>query len=787
MDDLDHSMHIAEFDWSSFCDDSEECCLLQPSLARPDNLSDTDDPENSASGVRADQQESCVERSEELTDTAAHVQEETHDDIPTSTLEDPSQESPGDSQTPVKEDERVQTQSDENSREQPDVLSVHETLSADRQAVGEDGGTAERERWFVTVNYSPARPRPRGLSVKKKRRQKNSSKSRRATSCRPDRCDKEESGEGRNREEEERRGCQGAESGSDLSEKEAVRAGDQPPGGSLAPVGSYETFTAEACSQEGRTGESQEVSSSHTCDSDCYFSAAESVGDTEHRHEEYPQLLESTNPPRRASVLTQDVKPQHGRYEGTNVGLAVTAPSADHKVHEIPEDFSTSDTNTSGAELHGCSEKNIPTSVRDELSPGTDLTGTPCSTADDPGAHAQAAGQSRQVFAISAFWDEMEKLTINDILHLRMSQDLPESEARQSQAANVDASVTKGSCLAHSGQCSTPDVGLTDLSDTTDSDYFTQAEESKPDRSSCEVSTSDFEDEGWQFIQERTRDFPCSSSKVENVSEEDEESLSSEGRGTPVASFEDFSGLGFEDWESHTLKPGLMRKSKTMSDIRTLDQRNFSDPFSDGRRFFSRCQSVEETLVLEVSDSLDTLTSASNYDTDVLGEQQPELWDNFSLDDKSKLQSWCLDGFGPGDLSVVPVFDHTLRDQVSVSVLLDSLWNADQPVPIFSCPQYVRGITVPKMFPKLKDDFPPIRVVSGSLTGARGWTNSWRTPLSANRFDMSDVLTEGHVPAASPLVFREPTAQRHIVELKETAGKSEMFGFETHDTELKES
>lgn len=230
-----------------------------------------------------------------------------------------------------------------------------------------------------------------------------------------------------------------------------------------------------------------------------------------------------------------------------------------------------------------------------------------------------------------------------------------------------------------------------------------------------------------------------------------------------------------------------MRKSKTMSDVRTLDQRNFSDPFSDNRLFFSRCQSVEETLVLEVSDSLDTLTSASNYDTDVLGEQQPELWDNFSLDDKSKLQSWCLDGFGPGDLSVVPVFDHTLRDQVSVSVLLDSLWNADQPVPIFSCPQYVRGITVPKMFPKLKDDFSPIRVVSGSLTGARGWTNSWRTPLSANRFDMSDVLTEGHVPAASPLVFREPTAQRHIVELKETAGKSEMFGFETHDTELKES
>ena len=53
MDDLDHSVHLAEQDWEGFNEDSEECCLLPPTLAGPDDssLSDSEDLEGAANPV----------------------------------------------------------------------------------------------------------------------------------------------------------------------------------------------------------------------------------------------------------------------------------------------------------------------------------------------------------------------------------------------------------------------------------------------------------------------------------------------------------------------------------------------------------------------------------------------------------------------------------------------------------------------------------------------------------------------------------------------------------------
>ncbi|TMS19339.1 hypothetical protein E3U43_003660 [Larimichthys crocea] len=65
---------------------------------------------------------------------------------------------------------------------------------------------------------------------------------------------------------------------------------------------------------------------------------------------------------------------------------------------------------------------------------------------------------------------------------------------------NVDDFPRNESSLVDTGEYNSSDGGLMDTSDTTDSDYFTQTDESKPDRSSCDFSSSDFEEEYWQFL-----------------------------------------------------------------------------------------------------------------------------------------------------------------------------------------------------------------------------------------------------------------------------------------------
>ncbi|XP_036425558.1 uncharacterized protein si:ch211-157b11.14 [Colossoma macropomum] len=87
-----------------------------------------------------------------------------------------------------------------------------------------------------------------------------------------------------------------------------------------------------------------------------------------------------------------------------------------------------------------------------------------------------AVGPSHPIYALSSFWDEMEKLTINDILHLRVANKSPLRRTVNPEESSL-------------------------VDDTADSDYFTHLDDSKPDRSSCEFSPlSDFDDEFLQII-----------------------------------------------------------------------------------------------------------------------------------------------------------------------------------------------------------------------------------------------------------------------------------------------
>ncbi|MCJ8741577.1 hypothetical protein PDJAM_G00072280 [Pangasius djambal] len=83
------------------------------------------------------------------------------------------------------------------------------------------------------------------------------------------------------------------------------------------------------------------------------------------------------------------------------------------------------------------------------------------------------------IYAISSFWNEMEKLTINDILRLRL--------VGQAQHPSV--------------LLQPEDRSIADVTDAADSGYFTHSDESKPDHSIRNMSfISDFDEELVQIL-----------------------------------------------------------------------------------------------------------------------------------------------------------------------------------------------------------------------------------------------------------------------------------------------
>ncbi|KAE8298508.1 hypothetical protein D5F01_LYC03009 [Larimichthys crocea] len=203
MDDLDHSMRIAEYDWVSFYDDSEECGLLQPSLAWPDNssLSDSEDSElkfnagqqepRQNPAANSDEAESnaagcCMEEvqinqsgSAGEQDLAAKAEEDTlvkpdvwlgyaegntmkTEEEVYLTAEETNESVTTTLQTDVKRES-------DTSIHGPDLLCCNQTEEIVKESHTSDRAAsegvsivtlrAEKERWFVTLNDIPARQR----------------------------------------------------------------------------------------------------------------------------------------------------------------------------------------------------------------------------------------------------------------------------------------------------------------------------------------------------------------------------------------------------------------------------------------------------------------------------------------------------------------------------------------------------------------------------------------------------------------------------------------------------
>lgn len=219
MDDLDHSMHIAEHEWLSFHEESEECGLPQPLLACPDNWSLCDLDDSCVSPGQDELQQEPPAKSEEgESSIGGFCMEEVYqsdsgeqDDLKSeaeekwvkSDINYPSaipvgvdtravppithstqltqcrtvQSSDGKPSEMKKVDGDGQTEHTLCTHEADPLsyntgeLTVNEPQSADR-AVSHVALRTEKERWFVTLGNSPARHRAPISSMKKKRRQK---------------------------------------------------------------------------------------------------------------------------------------------------------------------------------------------------------------------------------------------------------------------------------------------------------------------------------------------------------------------------------------------------------------------------------------------------------------------------------------------------------------------------------------------------------------------------------------------------------------------------------------
>ncbi|XP_065120765.1 uncharacterized protein perm1b [Paramisgurnus dabryanus] len=116
-------------------------------------------------------------------------------------------------------------------------------------------------------------------------------------------------------------------------------------------------------------------------------------------------------------------------------------------------------------------------------------------------------GPTRPIFAISSFWDEMEKLTISDILDLRIANNMsPLKESIIPEQLNFLDTVE-----VHEGIVDFKDDSIEDIvlvEDAADSDYFTHLDDCKPDRSSCEFSTFSDYDEDFQQLHGSTNHSP---------------------------------------------------------------------------------------------------------------------------------------------------------------------------------------------------------------------------------------------------------------------------------------
>lgn len=452
MDDLDHSVLIAEQDWDCFYTESEECSIQHAELAALDDsdLSDTEDDKISThvlscSAQTIEEEKQCLavecepgqisEKSESTENS--NVKNESAGQTCDTTLNEQgvtSECSGLDHNNSQEESSRVEPSHlvinnfKGNSKGQGENKSSQDNIkSLCLDIKHENGGTEvtdslpplrkEKERWFVTVNDSPVRLREKvGGSGQKKKRKKKLSRN----GSRQSAAHRETRSSVKNTEEEK-----------EMFERQPTpEKFEQPP-----------------------EGNSIDISSKYLNN----------------------QLSDSQNQDLQSSSFTE--------------------PTPDHlqdfinQTEEGPRFVLGASTTPAPSDCEG--EK---TEQQELFGPESSSQETPCLESSSNRAQTpdETLGPTRPIFAMSSFWDEMEKLTINDILELRTANNNTPSKEKEDTLDTIDAYVDQSEVDPKDDHID--DSGLID--DAADSDYFTHLDDCKPDRSSCEFSTfSDYDDE----------------------------------------------------------------------------------------------------------------------------------------------------------------------------------------------------------------------------------------------------------------------------------------------------
>ncbi|KAK2862064.1 hypothetical protein Q5P01_001597 [Channa striata] len=726
------------------------------------------------------------------------------------------------------------------------------TQEAGSETVSSVVTRAEKERWFVTVNDRPTRQRVPVSSVKKKTRQKKLCWNK--CSSRQEQPVENGFTRNRGKNESERgtdtRGFaqsnpnvqnSGRPSSSPKKHECTLDSSQMPCKDEKISKNSHslkkhtieqtmdrntykltssasssdETFTRKDILQESKA-----FFSVHSYDSENCLSAAKPVVDsphplTGHLIKDQQLSLKTRNLPNTGdtrareihscdSTLSCDMSATNCQgCESTSVESILAFPSVGQRANKMPHDNSTCDNDTHSTGLCRPSYTLTPPKQENHLLasggssgrkfgplPVPDLTVTPCSVANSPETYARAAGHRRPVYAISAFWDEMEKLTINDILQLRMS----------SSISTQDDSPPSDSFLVGTMHNNVFVGGLMDTSDMADSDYFTQPDECKPDCSSCEFSTSDLEEEYCQFIGDSRNSSPNPQGETQ---QEESMSTCSEEKETPVP-LQDFAGRCIGDQESHTLSKVSWPRQITNISLKSLVDND------EGNLFVSGHQSLDENMVLKVKDTMETRIPAPVLSsTEILNDDYqisiPEVFEYFFKDDKGN-DSGFVTIYDPENISVDSVFDCTLcsiRDLISFSSLHDSQQSEKKPIPIFSCSHpTVRELTFPKLdYVSLNADceeeaISPIRIISCTFTQASDYGAGWKSLLLPmgkicfhdkgsiwyqrsgvwvfpfkpektqikSKSQRNAVIAEGNLFSTPSQLFREQTLQQRIVE-----------------------
>ncbi|XP_016384548.1 uncharacterized protein LOC107721180 isoform X1 [Sinocyclocheilus rhinocerous] len=553
MDDLDHSVLIAEQDWDCFCTDSEECSVQQAKLAalEESGFSDTDDDKTSvhvsslSSQTSPDQlfEKDCVEvqkqqqirecKLEHTSENSEFTEHPNPNAEPQNTrsaeqMSDTGANEPGatcEYHNKANEDSNLteklnleklrgnyeNQENGENQSSQATTKPVSEISIEDiKYEKRKDGietltevtdcspvAQKEKERWFVTVNDSPVRLRVKDPNSvkKKKRRKKKPSKNFRQNSGVMEKCSSLNNNTEPDKEITERQITQ------DKFEQEHFSS-DSPNIQNVLHIQDVKCISPTG-SPEGEGGKTS-----------CPISLKkESMS-------EMPEANLERNPADslNSQTIFKDLSgplPQYWDHE------SAVCDKYDKSIVDINCECQHSTDNLShfnndtGVEsprfILGASEPSAPSDTEGEKKEQQEPSGQTYNREESSQSSqktqsssnsAKTSGPTRPIFAISSFWDEMEKLTINDILQLRIANNrslLTESIIPEESSPVVAVDVH----LPDRGDVESKDDSLEDglVDDAADSDYFTHLDDSKPDRSSCEFSAySDFDDEFLQLL-----------------------------------------------------------------------------------------------------------------------------------------------------------------------------------------------------------------------------------------------------------------------------------------------